>query len=61
MGRRPILLLSILSSTASFIFFTLAISYFLLLLSRIIADVATEAEVIQAYIADNLNLNLSTV
>jgi len=51
-GRRPILLLSILASTASFILFTLANSYFLLLLSRIIAGVATEAGVVQAYIAD---------
>jgi len=51
-GRRPVLLLSILTSTASFVLFTLANSYFLLLLSRIIAGAATEAGVAQAYIAD---------
>lgn len=51
-GRKPILLLSILTSTISFILFTLANSFILLLLSRIIAGVATETAVAQAYIAD---------
>ncbi|UCH32501.1 MAG: MFS transporter, partial [Candidatus Bathyarchaeota archaeon] len=51
-GRRPVLLLSILTSIVSFILFTLANSFLILLLSRIIAGLATEAAVAQAYIAD---------
>jgi len=51
-GRRPILLLSILTSMASFVLFALAESYMVLLLSRIIAGMATETAVAQAYIAD---------
>jgi len=51
-GRRPVLLLSILTSIASFVLFALATSFLLLLLSRIIAGLATEAAVAQAYIAD---------
>jgi multidrug resistance protein len=51
-GRRPVLLLSILTSVVSFILFALANSYLILLLSRIIAGLATEAAVAQAYIAD---------
>lgn len=51
-GRKPILLLSIFSSTVSFILFALANSFPALLLSRITAGMATEAAVAQAYIAD---------
>jgi MFS family permease len=51
-GRRPILLLSILISFTSFILFSYAQSFLLLLLSRIIAGIATETAVAQAYIAD---------
>ena len=51
-GRRPVLLLSILTSTASFVLFALANSFLILLLSRAIAGMATETAVAQAYIAD---------
>jgi len=52
LGRRPVLLLSILASIVSFILLALARSFFMLLLSRIIAGMATETAVAQAYIAD---------
>ena len=52
-GRRPVLLLSILTSLVSFILFTLADSFIILLLSRLVAGLATEAAVAQAYIADS--------
>ncbi|MDH5462135.1 MAG: MFS transporter [Candidatus Bathyarchaeota archaeon] len=51
-GRKPVLLLSILISSASFLLFALASSFFMLLLSRVIAGMATESAVAQAYIAD---------
>ena len=51
-GRKPVLLFSILTSIGSFLFFTFANSYLVLLLSRIIAGLATEGAVAQAYIAD---------
>jgi len=51
-GRKPILLFSILTSMASFFFFTFANSYLVLLLSRIVAGLASEGAVAQAYIAD---------
>jgi MFS family permease len=51
-GRRPVLLFSILTSIASFILFTIANNFFILLASRIIAGLATEGGVAQAYIAD---------
>lgn len=51
-GRRPVLLISILTSLASYILFTFADSFFILLLSRIVAGLATEGAVAQAYIAD---------
>jgi multidrug resistance protein len=51
-GRRPVLLLSILTSVMSFLLFALANSFFMLLLSRIIAGLATEIGVAQAYISD---------
>jgi predicted MFS family arabinose efflux permease len=51
-GRRPILLLSILISSISFLLFALANSFLMLLLSRVIAGMATESAVAQAYIAD---------
>jgi predicted MFS family arabinose efflux permease len=56
MGRRPILLLSILTSVISFLLFALADSYFILLLSRIVAGLATELGVAQAYISDITSL-----
>ena len=51
-GRKPVLLISILVSTLSYVIFGFANSFFLLLLSRIIAGIATETAVAQAYIAD---------
>ncbi len=51
-GRRPILLASILTSVASFAFFASANSFWGLLLSRVVAGLATEISVAQAYIAD---------
>lgn len=51
-GRKPILLLSILTSMISFGLFILANSFLLLLISRLIAGLATETGVAQAYIAD---------
>jgi MFS family permease len=51
-GRKPVLLFSILTSVGSFFLFTFANSYLVLLLSRIVAGLATEGSVAQAYIAD---------
>ena len=51
-GRKPVLVISILTSAASFILFAVANSFFILLLSRIVAGLATETAVAQAYIAD---------
>ncbi len=51
-GRKPILLLSLFVSFVGFTFFSFADSFLMLLLSRIIAGVATERAVAQAYIAD---------
>jgi predicted MFS family arabinose efflux permease len=56
MGRRPILLLSILTSVISFLLFALADSYLILLLSRIVAGSATELGVAQAYMSDITSL-----
>jgi predicted MFS family arabinose efflux permease len=51
-GRRPTLIFSILTSIGSFVLFTLANSYLMLLLSRVIAGLASEGAVAQAYVAD---------
>jgi DHA1 family tetracycline resistance protein-like MFS transporter len=51
-GRKPVLLVSVFSSLLSFILFGVANSFLLLLLSRVIAGMATEAAVAQAYIVD---------
>ena len=51
-GRKPILLFSLFISFISFTLFSFANSYLILLLSRIIAGIATERAVAQAYIAD---------
>jgi len=51
-GRKPILLLSLLISLIGFTIFSFANSYLMLLLSRIVAGIATERAVAQAYIAD---------
>jgi len=51
-GRKPILLLSLLISLIGFTIFSFSNSYLMLLLSRIIAGLATERAVAQAYIAD---------
>lgn len=59
-GRKPILLLSLLSSLVSFTIFSFANSYLMLLLSRIIAGIATERAVAQAYIADITNQETRT-
>ncbi|MCW4040433.1 MAG: MFS transporter [Candidatus Bathyarchaeota archaeon] len=61
MGRRPILLLSILTSVGSFLLFAVADSYLILLLSRIVAGLATELGVAQAYISDITSLKDRTV
>lgn len=52
LGRKPVLVMSILTSMASFVLFAFANSFLLLLLSRMIAGLATETAVAQAYIAD---------
>lgn len=52
MGRKPILLLSLLLSFIGFTIFSFANSYLMLLFSRIVAGIATERAVAQAYIAD---------
>lgn len=51
-GRKPVLMLSILISAISFIIFAVSTSYLMLLLSRIVAGMATETAVAQAYMAD---------
>jgi len=51
-GRKPILLLSLLISFIGFTIFSFANSYLMLLFSRIVAGLATERAVAQAYIAD---------
>ena len=51
-GRKPVLVISILTSVASFLLFAIANSFLILLLSRIVAGLATETAVAQAYIAD---------
>jgi MFS family permease len=51
-GRKPVLIISILTSVTSFALFAIANSYYILLLSRIVAGLATETAVAQAYIAD---------
>ena len=52
LGRKPILLLSLFISFVGFTIFSFSNSYLMLLLSRIIAGLATERAVAQAYIAD---------
>jgi predicted MFS family arabinose efflux permease len=59
-GRKPILLLSLLISFFGFTIFSFANSYLMLLLSRIIAGIATERAVAQAYIADITNQKTRT-
>ncbi len=56
-GRKPVLLFSILISTASYLLFIFASSFIVLLLSRIVAGIATETAVAQAYIADVTDKN----
>jgi MFS family permease len=51
-GRKPVIVVSILTSLISFIVFALANSFSMLLVSRIVAGLATETAVAQAYIAD---------
>jgi len=51
-GRKPILLLSLLISFVGFTIFSFANSYLVLLISRLIAGIATERAVAQAIIAD---------
>jgi DHA1 family tetracycline resistance protein-like MFS transporter len=51
-GRKPVLIISILTSAGSFVLFAVANSFFILLLSRIVAGLATETAVGQAYVAD---------
>ena len=59
-GRKPILLLSLFFSFIGFTIFSLANSFLILLLSRIIAGLATERAVAQAYIADVTDKNSRT-
>ncbi len=51
-GRRRILIYSLLFSAISFIIFTASFSFIMLLISRIIAGMATEYGVAYAYISD---------
>jgi DHA1 family tetracycline resistance protein-like MFS transporter len=51
-GRRPLLLISVSISSFSFVLFTIANSFWMLLLSRIISGMATEIPIAQAYMAD---------
>jgi DHA1 family tetracycline resistance protein-like MFS transporter len=51
-GRRSLLLISISISSVSFLFFTLASTYWMLLLSRMISGMATEIPIAQAYMVD---------
>ncbi len=51
-GRKPIILVSLLISFIGFTIFSFANSYIMLLFSRIVAGIATERAVAQAYIAD---------
>ncbi len=51
-GRKPILILSVLTSIGGFGLFALANSFLLLLISRLVAGLATETAVAQAYMAD---------
>ncbi|MFW9829730.1 MAG: MFS transporter [Candidatus Thorarchaeota archaeon] len=51
-GRRSLLLLSISISSFSFILFTIADSFWILLLSRAVSGMATEIPIAQAYMAD---------
>jgi multidrug resistance protein len=51
-GRRSLLLISVSISSFSFLLFTIADSFWMLLLSRIISGMATEITIAQAYMAD---------
>jgi len=51
-GRRSLLLISISISSFSFLLFTIADSFWMLLLSRSISGMATEISIAQAYMAD---------
>jgi predicted MFS family arabinose efflux permease len=51
-GRRPILILSLFISFVGFTIFSFSDSFLLLLFSRIIAGIASERAIAQAYIAD---------
>ncbi|MFX1468292.1 MAG: MFS transporter [Promethearchaeota archaeon] len=51
-GRRSLLLISISISSFSFLLFTIANSFWMLLLSRTISGMATEIPIAQAYMAD---------
>jgi DHA1 family tetracycline resistance protein-like MFS transporter len=51
-GRKPVLIVSLLISVVSFLIFAVATSILILLLSRIIAGLATERSVSRAYIVD---------
>jgi MFS family permease len=51
-GRKPVLMISIATSAASFMLFALANSFLILLFSRLVAGMATETAVAQAYMAD---------
>ncbi|MBD3198333.1 MAG: MFS transporter [Candidatus Lokiarchaeota archaeon] len=51
-GRRKLLIGSIGLSSLSFLMFTIATSYWFLLISRILSGMATEISIAQAYMAD---------
>jgi DHA1 family tetracycline resistance protein-like MFS transporter len=51
-GRRLLLLISISLSSASFLMFTLATSFYILIFSRMFSGMATEISIAQAYMAD---------
>lgn len=52
LGRKPVLIVSLLISVMSFLVFAVATSFLVLLLSRVVAGLATERAVSRAYIAD---------
>jgi MFS family permease len=60
MGRKPVIIISLTISFASFTLFAIANSYLVLLFSRIIGGIATERAIAQAYVADLTDNNTRT-
>ncbi len=55
LGRKRVLIFSLIVSIASLLLFSFASSFIVLLFSRIVAGLATERSVAQAYIVDHTN------